>query len=400
MNRKLGVVQKKRTEVGIIGAGPSGLLLSQLLHNEGVSSIILDRQSRAGIEARVRAGVLEWGSVEALAGAGVGERMYREGLRHSGFNLAFDGDQHRIDLEGLTGKSVMIFGQTEITRDLIKKRLDQNCEIVFSAEDVQPIDITSSDPKIRYRKDGQDIEIICDYIAGCDGYHGVSRQAIPPDLLQTFERVYPFGWLGILVEKPPVSDELVYAHHQRGFALCSMRSKTRSRYYLQCPLTDKPEDWPDERFWQELSIRIGQDLAKALPIGDSFEKSMAPLRSFVAEPMRHGNLFLAGDAAHIVPPTGAKGLNLAIADVRLLSRALIERYKTGKDTFLDSYSATCLKRVWKVERFSWSMSTMLHKFPDFSDFEKRMQRAEFDYLAGSETASKALAENYVGLPLE
>jgi len=393
-------MQSKKTEVGIIGAGPSGLLLSQMLHNEGISSIILDRQSRDRIEARVRAGVLEWGTVQALSDAGVGERMHREGLPHGGFDLAFDGDRHRINLEGLTGKSVMVYGQTEITRDLIAKRLDQGCEIIFSAENVQPIDVTSPKPKIRYQQNGEDVEVLCDYIAGCDGFHGVSRQTIPSDILRTFERVYPFGWLGILVEKPPVSEELIYANHQRGFALCSMRSTTRSRYYVQCPLTDKPENWSDQRFWEELSIRIGPKTAENLQIGDSFEKSIAPLRSFVAEPMRHGNLFLAGDAAHIVPPTGAKGLNLAVADVRLLSRALIEHYKAGRDQYLENYSATCLKRIWKVERFSWSMSTMLHQFPEFSDFEKRMQRAEFDYLAGSEAASRALAENYVGLPLE
>jgi p-hydroxybenzoate 3-monooxygenase len=278
--------------------------------------------------------------------------------------------------------------------------LEQGGEIIFSAENVQPIDVSSDAPKLRYTKDGESCEIEGDYIAGCDGFHGVCRHAIPSNILKTYEKVYPFGWLGILVEKPPVSDELIYANHQRGFALCSMRSKTRSRYYIQCPLTDKAEDWSDERFWDELSLRVGPDVSKGLETGDSFEKSIAPLRSFVAEPMRYGNMFLVGDAAHIVPPTGAKGLNLAIADVRVLSRGLIEHYKKANNDYLEHYSDICLKRVWKVERFSWFMSTMLHQFPEFSSFEKRIQRAEFDHIKGSETASRSIAENYVGLPLE
>ena len=391
---------KKSTQVCIIGSGPSGLLLSQLLHNEGIDSIILDRQSREGIESRIRAGVLEWGSVEALQQAGVGERMMKEGIPHSGFDIAFDGDRHRIDLEGLTGKQVMIYGQTEITKDLIGKRLAEGCDIVFSATKVQPLNVTDKRPTVTYEKDGEVFEIECDYIAGCDGYHGVSRKTFPASIQKTFERIYPFGWLGVMVEKPPVAHELIYANHSRGFALCSMRSETRSRYYVQCSLNDKVVDWSDERFWEELSIRIGPETAANLQTGDSFKKSIAPLRSFVTEPMRYGNLFLAGDAAHIVPPTGAKGLNLAVADVRLLSRALIEDYKNNNDSHLETYSKTCLKRVWKVERFSWFMSTMLHQFNDFSGFDKKMQRAEFDNIVDSEAAQRNIAENYVGLPLE
>lgn len=391
---------KKSTQVCIIGSGPSGLLLSQLLHNEGIDSIILDRQSREGIESRIRAGVLEWGSVEALQQAGVGERMMKEGIPHSGFDIAFDGDRHRIDLEGLTGKQVMIYGQTEITKDLIGKRLAEGCDIVFSAEKVQPHNVTDKKPTVTYEKDREVFEIECDFIAGCDGYHGVSRKTFPASVQKNFERIYPFGWLGVMVEKPPVAHELIYASHSRGFALCSMRSETRSRYYVQCSLNDKVVDWSDERFWEELAIRIGPKTAANLQTGDSFEKSIAPLRSFVSEPMRHGNLFLAGDAAHIVPPTGAKGLNLAVADVRLLSRALIEDYKNNNDSHLETYSKTCLKRVWKVERFSWSMSTMLHQFDDFTGFDKKMQRAEFDNIVDSEAAQRNIAENYVGLPLE
>ncbi len=393
-------MKKKHTQVCIIGAGPSGLLLSQLLHNEGITSIVLDRQSRQHIEGRIRAGVLEWGTVEALNEAGIGERMQREGLPHDGFFLAFDGDVHRIDINGLTGKQVMIHGQTAVTVDLIARRLEQGCEIIFQAEDAQPLDLNTGKPKVRYSLDGDAVEIECDYVAGCDGFHGVSRQTIPTDILKTYERVYPFGWLGILVEKPPVSEELIYANHERGFALCSLRSQTVSRNYVQCPLSDKVGDWSDDRFWEEFALRIGPDAAKNLQTGPSIEKSIAPLRSFVAEPMRYGNLFLAGDAAHIVPPTGAKGLNLAVADVRVLSRALTEHYRRANDAYLDNYSAICLKRVWKVERFSWFMSMMMHQFPDFTGFEKRMQRAEFDHIAGSETASRSLAENYVGLPLE
>lgn len=392
--------RSRRTQVGIIGSGPAGLLLSQLLHQSGIDSIVLDRQSRSYIEARVRAGVLEYGTVETLREAGVGERMDREGLLHDGFDMAFDGDRYRVDLKALTGKSVMVYGQTAVTRDLITKRLELGGEIIFGADNVQPLDIRSGSPSIHYTIDGEAHTIDCDFIAGCDGYHGVSRRSIPSDILQTFERVYPFGWLGLLSETPPVSEELIYNNHSRGFALCSMRSKTRSRCYIQVAADDSPDNWTDEQFWDELALRIGPETARILVRGPSIEKGLAPLRSFVAEPMRYGNMFLAGDAAHIVPPTGAKGLNLAAADVRILSRALIDYYKSNNAAHIDAYSQTCLGRVWKVERFSWYMSAMLHQFPENNAFEKRMQRAEFDYIRDSEAASLALAENYVGLPLD
>jgi len=393
-------VKAKKTQVCIVGAGPSGLLLSQLLHNNGIDSIIIDNQSREHIEGRIRAGVLEWGAVTVLEEAGVSERMYREGLAHGGFEIVFDGERRRIDIQTLTGKQIMVYGQTEITFDLIENRLAQGCDIVFSAEEVQPLDVQSDQPRVRYRTNGEDVEIACDFIAGCDGFHGVSRKTFPADKIKCFERVYPFGWMGILVDKPPVSDELIYVHHPRGFALCSMRSQTRSRYYLQCPLSDTPDDWPDQRFWDELIQRLGPDIAQPLQTGDSIEKSIAPLRSFVAEPMRYGRLFLAGDAAHIVPPTGAKGLNLAISDVKILSRALIEHFHNSDDSFIEGYSDACLKRIWKAERFSWAMSLMLHQLPEYSGFEQRMQRAEFDNLVESETASRALAEGYVGSLLD
>lgn len=392
--------QHHRTQVCIIGSGPSGLLLAQLLGQAGVETIILDRQDRAYIEGRVRAGVLENGTVAALEDAGVADRLHAEGMRHSGFELAFDGQRHRIDLLGLTGKSVVVYGQTEVTKDLFEKRAAQGQQFFFNVSDVVPTDVKSDRPTVSFRKDGQEHVITCDYIAGCDGFRGVSRAAIPTDVIKTFERIYPFGWLGILVEQPPVSDELIYANHARGFALASMRSATRSRYYVQCDADDQVSDWSDDRFWDEFAARLGPDATSNLQTGSSFEKSIAPLRSFVAEPMRYGNLFLAGDAAHIVPPTGAKGLNLAVADIRLLSQGLISHYVDHNDRYLETYSETVLKRVWKVERFSWQLSTLMHQFPENSPFERRMQRAEFDYIASSEAASKSIAENYVGLPLE
>ena len=389
-----------KTQVCIIGSGPSGLLLAQMLAMVGIDTIVLDRKSRSYIEGRVRAGVLESGTVTALEEAGVAKRLHLEGISHEGFDLAFDGDRHRIDLAGHTGQSVTVYGQTEVTRDLFEARVKDEQQFYFEIENVLPENITSNSPSVQFVKDGEKYVVSCDYIAGCDGFHGVSRNAIPADVLQTFGRQYPFGWLGILVDKPPVSHELIYANHKNGFALASMRSATRSRYYIQCDINDDVSDWPDDRFWKEFSTRLGPDTAARLQTGDSFEKSIVPLRSFVAEPMCYGKLFLAGDAAHIVPPTGAKGLNLAVADIRLLSRAFIEHYTSGNNAYLDNYSSTVLNRVWKVERFSWQLSKLMHQFPDNSPFEKRMQRAEFDYIATSEAASKSIAENYVGLPLE
>lgn len=390
----------KSTQVAIIGSGPAGLMLAQLLHLSGVECIILERQTRSHVEGRIRAGVLEHGSVEALRDAGVADRLNLEGLVHDGVELAFEGDRHRICLKELTGKSVTVYGQTEVTRDLIEARLAAGGEIVFEAEDVTPVDVTSAQPKVKYTHNGQDLEVACDFIAGCDGFHGVSRKTIPENVRSEFERVYPFGWLGILAEVPPVADELIYANGDRGFALCSMRSTTRSRYYIQCPRDENLDDWPDDAIWDELALRIGPDTAANLTRGPSIEKSIAPLRSYVCEPMRYGNLFLAGDAAHIVPPTGAKGLNLAIADVRLLHRGFERWYRNNTADGLDTYSTSALARVWKAERFSWYLSTMMHQFPDHNPFERRMQRAEFDYVRSSQAAARAIAENYVGLPLD
>jgi len=389
-----------KTQVCIIGAGPAGLLLGQFLNNAGIGTITLDRHSRAHIEGRIRAGVLEWGSVEALREAGVGDRMDQEGLPHSGFDMAFDGIQHHIDLAGHTSKNVMIYGQTEITKDLFQKAFNKERQFFLGVEDVRIHDPKSDAPIIEFTQDGKVHKIECAFIAGCDGYHGVSRNSIPVDILKTYERVYPFGWLGLLTDKPPIADELIYANSARGFALCSMRSQTRSRYYIQCLTDDHAGNWSDEQFYDELALRLGLEISANLQRGPSLEKSIAPLRSFVAEPMRFGNLFLAGDAAHIVPPTGAKGLNSAIADVRVLSKGLIEHFTQNNSIYIDHYSETCLNRVWKVERFSWYMSHLLHQFPEHDAFDKKMQRAEFDHVMTSEAQAKAIAENYVGLPLE
>jgi p-hydroxybenzoate 3-monooxygenase len=388
-----------RTKVAIIGSGPSGLLLGQLLTKAGIDNTIIDRSSREHILSRVRAGVLEEGTVGVLDEAGVGERMHREGLPHEGFSLAFDGRDHRIDLFDLTGgKRVMVYGQTEVTLDLIERRERDGGVTIYEASDVRPAGFDGNSPHVTFTKDGVTHRIDCDFIAGCDGFHGASRKAVPTDAIKTFEKIYPFGWLGILADVPPVSHELIYANHPRGFALCSMRSNTRSRYYVQCALDDTVDMWSDDRFWDELRRRLPAHHADALVTGPSFEKSIAPLRSFVAEPMRFGRLFLVGDAAHIVPPTGAKGLNLAVSDVHYLLSGLLEHYQDGSQAGLDAYSERALKRVWKAVRFSWSMTTLLHRFPDTGDFGQKIQEAELDYLTQSRAASTAMAENYVGLP--
>ena len=386
------------TQVAIIGAGPSGLLLSHLLQLAGVDNIVLERRSREHVLGRIRAGVLEFGAVELLRKAKVNARMEREGLVHDGFDIVFDGCRHRIDLKGLTGSSVMVYGQTEITLDMMEAREAMGGTVVYEAESVGIHEIDSERPLLRYQKDGVAHELRCDYVAGCDGFHGVSRKMIPSSVLREYERIYPFGWLGLLADTPPVSPELIYVNHQRGFALCSQRSTSRSRYYLQCTLAESVDEWPDDRFWEELVRRLPADVAAGLITGPSLEKSIAPLRSFVAEPMRYQRLFLAGDAAHIVPPTGAKGLNLAASDIHYLSTALIAWYRDGDASLMDNYSETCLKRIWKAERFSWWMTNLLHHFPQQGAFAQKMQTAELDYLFTSEAARKALAENYVGLP--
>ncbi len=388
-----------RTQVAIIGSGPSGLLLGQLLTEAGIDNVILDRVGKDYILGRVRAGVLEEGTVRLLDEAKASARLHAEGLPHDGFSLAFDGRDHRIDLHGLTGgKRVVIYGQTEMTRDLMARREESGAPIIYSAANVQPHDFDGDTPYLTFEKDGISHRIDCDFIAGCDGFHCVSRKSVPEKAIRSFEKVYPFGWLGVLAEVAPVNHELIYANHPRGFALCSMRSMTRSRYYIQCPLDEKVEDWSDNRFWEELRRRLPAHHAEALVTAPSFEKSIAPLRSFVAEPMRFGRLFLVGDAAHIVPPTGAKGLNLAASDVHYLFSGLSEHYQDRSNAGLEAYSARALARVWKAVRFSWWMTTMMHRFPDTNDFDQKIQEAELDYLTHSRAASTALAENYVGLP--
>lgn len=387
-----------RTQVAIIGSGPSGLLLGQLLTNAGIDNVILERVSKDYVLGRIRAGVLEEGMANMLVEAGAGDRMRREGLPHEGFELTFSGRHHRIDLHKFTGKRVVVYGQTELTRDLMDCREASGAVTVYEAANVQPHDFDGDKPYVTYEKDGVTHRLDCDFIAGCDGYHGPSRKAVEGKGLETYERVYPFGWLGIIAEVPPVSHELIYSNHQRGFALCSMRSHTRSRYYVQCSLDDKVEDWSDERFWDEIRARLPAETAEKMTIGPSIEKSIAPLRSFVAEPMRFGRLFLVGDAAHIVPPTGAKGLNLAASDVRYLFDGLREHYLDKSAARIDAYSQRALRRVWKAERFSWWMTNTLHRFPDAGAFGQRIQEAELDYLSGSLAAQQSLAENYVGLP--
>jgi p-hydroxybenzoate 3-monooxygenase len=388
-----------RTQVAIIGAGPSGLLLGQLLAAEGIGNVILERRSAEHVLGRIRAGIIEQGTADLLDAARAGGRMRREGLVHGGIELAFGGARHRVDFDRLVGRGVRVYGQTEITRDLMAARAASGGETIYEAEEVALHDIAGTRPRAAYRVRSSLQTIDCDFIAGCDGFHGVSRQSIPSQALRCFERVYPFGWLGIMVDQPPVSPELIYVRHERGFALCSMRSPTRSRLYVQCGLDERVEDWPDERFYEELERRLDREAAGRLEHGASIEKSIAPLRSFVAEPMRYGSLFLAGDAAHIVPPTGAKGLNLAASDVYYLWQGLCEHYRHGSDASLERYSERALARVWKAERFSWWMTSLLHRFPDRSGFEQRIQQAELDYLVSSDAALTALAENYVGLPL-
>ncbi|QCI65166.1 4-hydroxybenzoate 3-monooxygenase [Phreatobacter stygius] len=387
-----------RTQVVIIGSGPSGLLLGQILDRAGIDNIVLERKSKDYVLARVRAGVLEQGTVDLLTAVGVGERLAQDGLVHHGISLCFDSSLHRIDMTALTGKAVTVYGQTEVTRDLMEAREAYGAKTVYEADQVTPHDFAGDRPRVTYVKDGVAHEIACDFIAGCDGYHGVSRDSVPAGALTTYERIYPFGWLGILAEVPPADHELIYANSPRGFALCSMRSTHRSRYYVQCPIDDRVEDWPDQRFWDELRLRLDPVSAARVTTGPSFEKSIAPLRSFVAEPLRFGRLFLVGDAAHIVPPTGAKGLNLAVSDVRYLSEALIEHYGEQSDAGLDAYSGRALGRIWKAVRFSWWMTTMLHRFPQATSFDQRIQEADLAYLVSSKAAMTSLSENYVGLP--
>jgi len=384
------------TQVAIVGAGPSGLLLSQLLRRNGIDSVVLESRSQDHVQARIRAGLLEWTTVELLQEAGVGARMMRDGLVHDGFDIAFANGRHRIDLKGLTGRSVLVYGQTELQKDLVQARASEPGAVLWQVGEVVLQDWDTQQPRVTYTHAGTPHELRCGFIAGCDGYHGVSRAGVPREKRTQFERLYPFGWLGLLADVPPLHEELVYANHERGFALCSMRSRGRSRYYVQCSLEDKVQQWPDGRFWDELHARLPERYASRLITGPSLEKSIAPLRSLVTEPMQFGRLFLVGDAAHIVPPTGAKGLNLAAADVRVLAQGLIEFYRTRSSTLLDEYSARALSRVWKATRFSWWFTTLMHRFSE-DPFAQRLQLAELEYLARSTAASQTVAENYVGL---
>jgi p-hydroxybenzoate 3-monooxygenase len=387
-----------RTQVAIIGAGPAGLLLGQLLGAQGIDTLIIERRSKEHVLSRIRAGVLEQGTVDLIAQAGAATRLKREALIHDGIELCFRKTRHRIDFRSLAGKSVTIYGQTEVTRDLVEAREAAGFPTLYEVEAVALDGFNGQQPRVTCARSGVFSGVDCDFIAGCDGYHGISRRSLPEGAVQSFERVYPFGWLGLLADVPPVSPELIYTRHERGFALCSMRSNTRSRFYVQCAADEKVEDWPDDRFWEELRSRLDEEAQARLIAGTSIEKSIAPLRSLVVEPMHLGQLFLAGDAAHIVPPTGAKGLNLAASDVRYLSQALIEFYRERSSAGIETYSARALARVWKAERFSWWMTSLLHRFPESGTFGRRLQLAELDYIATSRAASTALAENYVGLP--
>ena len=386
-----------RTQVAIIGAGPAGLLLGQLLHKRGIDNVILERQTGEYVLGRVRAGVIEQVTMDLLAEAGVAARMHEDGLVHKGVQICVDGVRHRVSFMEMTGKTVMVYGQTEITKDLMVGRAAIGAPTIYEAYDVALHDIFGGRPRVTFRADGKAQELVCDFIAGCDGFHGVSRKSVPLSAITAHERVYPLGWLGVLSDTPPVSEELIYVRHSLGFALCSMRSPTRSRYYIQCSLAEDIESWPDERFWDELKPRLDEEARERLVTGPSIEKSIAPLRSFVAEPMRFGRLFLAGDAAHIVPPTGAKGLNLAASDVRYLSQAFTEHYAEKSDAGLDRYSERALARVWKAERFSWWMTMLLHRISE-NTFDQKIQIAELDYLFRSKAAMTVFAENYVGLP--
>ncbi len=389
------------TKVAIIGSGPAGLLLGQLLYKAGIDHILIEQRSAEYVAGRIRAGILEQVSVDLLTEAGVDEQLKEKGLPHNGIEILTNGQKHRVDLTQLThGKQVTVYGQTEVTKDLMQARTQAQLTSFYEASNVQDFDFYNEKPSVTFEYEGRQITVQCDFIEGCDGYHGICRASVPEDKIKTFEKVYPFGWLGVLADVPPVADELIYVQSERGFALCSMRSNTRSRYYLQVPLTDKVENWSDEQFWQELKNRLDPESREKLITGPSIEKSIAPLRSFVTEPMRFGKMFLAGDAAHIVPPTGAKGLNLAASDIAFLSKALIEYYQTGSESGIESYSENCLKRVWKAERFSWWMTHLLHRFETETEFEHKIKQAELNYILGSEAGKTTLAENYVGLPLQ
>ena len=390
---------RRRTKVAIVGAGPAGLLLGALLARHDIDAVIVEQRSAEYVQGRIRAGVLEQTTVDLLREAGVADRCLKDGLTHDGIELSFDGGLHRIDFQALTGKHVTVYGQTEVTHDLMQSRAAGNLITDYEAADVEIKDFHGEHPVVRYVKNGVVHELACDFIAGCDGYHGVCRSSVPPEAIATHEKIYPFGWLGVLADVPPVGPELIYANHERGFALCSQRSRTRSRYYVQCSLDDHIDQWSDDAFWDELRRRLPAEIAATITTGPSIEKSIAPLRSFVAEPMRFGRLFLAGDAAHIVPPTGAKGLNLAATDVGYLARGLAEYYLEGNSAGLNQYSARCLSRVWKAVRFSWWFTSLMHRFPEAGTFGYRLQHAELAYLVGSRAASTALAENYVGLPV-